>query len=181
MTGRMPGRARALWLLPLLSLLVADCVSAQNRSLLEFYRSPSMLSREGVNRLSQAASEAISQQQQLPISALAPLEGAVDADQYKIGPNDVFSVSIGGAQPIQAQVPVGSDGTLVLPTVGALNVAGLPLSEARAIALDTLSSSFRNVPVDVALLQPRSFYVHVSGAVPEPGRYLALPASRVED
>src|SRR5690606_23018989 len=32
-----------------------------------------------------------------------------------------------------------------------------------------------------SLAQPRQFYVHVVGAVPIPGRYLALPVARVSD
>jgi protein involved in polysaccharide export with SLBB domain len=42
-----------------------------------------------------------------------------------------------------------------------------------------LQSQFRNVPVSISLAQPRQFYVHVTGAVPVPGRYPAQPVARV--
>ncbi len=154
---------------------------AQNRSLLEFYKQDRpRLTRESMNRLAERArnQEELAQQ---PLTPLAPLEGAVDADVYLVGPNDIFSVSVGGVEPVQVQVPITSDGFLPLPTVGPVLAAGRTLNEVREAALAALRENFRNVPVDVALVQPREFYVHITGAVPEPGRYRALPVARVED
>lgn len=105
------------------------------------------------------------------------LEGAVDPAAYRVGPGDVFSVVLGTAD-VRA-VPVSAEGVLLLPEAGAVRVAGLTLAEARQRALTALRGAFRNVPLDVALAQPRQFYVHVSGAVPTPGRYLAQPVARV--
>ncbi len=108
-----------------------------------------------------------------------PLEGTVDAAQYIVGPGDLFEISVGGPQPLMAPTAVSADGYLILPEAGAVQVGGHSLREARSRAKAALQESFRNVRVEIALAQPRQFYVHVSGAVPFPGRYLATPVGRV--
>ena len=108
-----------------------------------------------------------------------PLEGTVDAAQYIVGPGDLFEISVGGPQPLMAPTAVSADGYLILPEAGAVQVGGHSLHEARSRAKAALQESFRNVRVEIALAQPRQFYVHVSGAVPFPGRYLATPVGRV--
>ncbi len=109
------------------------------------------------------------------------LEGAIDPDVYLVGPGDEFSVSIGGLLATQDPAMVAADGSLVLPEVGAVAAAGRTLREVQQAAVAALRPQYRNVPVEVNLLQPRQFYVHVSGAVPAPGRYLATAASRVSE
>ncbi len=110
---------------------------------------------------------------------MIPLEGTVDADQYIVGPGDLFDISVGGPQPLLSPIAVSADGYLILPEAGAVQVGGLSLQEARSRAKQALRESFENVLVEIALAQPRRFYVHVSGAVPFPGRYLATPVGRL--
>jgi polysaccharide biosynthesis/export protein len=112
-------------------------------------------------------------------SAGVPMEGAVDVNAYIVGPGDVFTVALGGPEPISIPVPVSADGYLTLPDAGSIRVAGMTLAEARASAIATLRPLFRNVRIDVSLAQPRQFFVHVTGAVPAPGRYLAMPVARL--
>ena len=109
------------------------------------------------------------------------MEGAVDPDEYTVGPGDIFMVSIGGAQPAAIAVPVSADGRLILPDGEVIPADVRTLREVREDAIDALRLRYRNVAVDVSLAQPRQFFVHVSGAVPVPGRFLALPMSRVSD
>ena len=110
-----------------------------------------------------------------------PLEGALDPASYIVGPGDVFSITTGGAIPLQIAPAVTADGVLVVPSVGSFPVAGETLAKARARISTALQRSYRNVPVEVALAQPRQFYVHVSGEVARPGRHVAVPVARVED
>ena len=108
-----------------------------------------------------------------------PLEGALDPQEYVVGPGDLFSISVGGPRPVMATVPVSADGFLMLPNAGAIEVAGLTLDDARRRATQRLREQFRSVQLEVTLTQPRQFYVHVAGAVPVPGRYVATPVARV--
>ena len=114
-------------------------------------------------------------------SGLVALEGAVDPSEYVVGPGDQFSITIGGIAPISQMTSISIDGNLALPDAGAISAAGRHLDVVRREALAALRQRYRNVPLEVSLMQPRLFYVHISGAVPEPGRYLMLPMSRVDD
>ncbi|MDG1753600.1 MAG: SLBB domain-containing protein [Rhodothermales bacterium] len=107
-----------------------------------------------------------------------PLEGTVDETVYIVGPGDHFSISVSG-QAIPSPAVVGLDGRIVLPDAGAVIIGGLTLGEARVVMMEAMSTSFGEASVDIALAQSRQFYVHVSGAVPTPGRYMALPVARV--
>ena len=112
---------------------------------------------------------------------LIALEGALDADAYAVGPGDVFSISIGGPVPLVVSLPVSADGTLMLPEAGGVPAGGRTLTEVQTAATAALQQRFRNVPVEVTLSLPRQFYIHVTGAVPEPGRFLMMPVARVDD
>ncbi|MDA1029617.1 MAG: SLBB domain-containing protein [Bacteroidetes bacterium] len=108
-----------------------------------------------------------------------PLEGAVDPLSYIVGPGDSFSIAVAGQSVTPAPVVVGIDGRIVLPDAGAVQVSGKTLAEAREDMLRALRVSFARSEIEIALVQSRQFYVHVSGSVPRPGRYLALPVARV--
>jgi len=114
-------------------------------------------------------------------AGMLALEGALDPSEYIVGPGDQFALSIGGVAAVQQVVPITADGSLVLPEVGIVPAAGRTLEEVQRDAVQALRKAYRNVAVDVALVQLRRFYVHISGAVPEPGRYLVQPISRVDD
>lgn len=114
-------------------------------------------------------------------AGMLALEGALDPSEYIVGPGDQFAVSIGGVAAVQTVVPVSAEGSLVLPEVGIVPAAGRTLEVVQRDAVQALRRAYRNVAVDVALVQLRRFYVHISGAVPEPGRYLVQPISRVDD
>ncbi len=123
--------------------------------------------------------------QRLSQSSLAapgiPFEGAVDEEEYTIGPGDSFIFSINGQDITGAPSAVGADGRIALPDAGLIDVGGLTLVEARASMISALSRSFAQSDIDISLVLSRQFYVHVAGAVPLPGRYLALPVARVSN
>jgi len=109
------------------------------------------------------------------------LEGSVNPDEYILGPGDTFSVTMSGLIPIPQIISVSVAGDLTLPEVGLIPAAGRTLAEVKRDALRELRKRYANVSVGIALVQARMFYVHLSGAVPNPGRYLMRPISRVND
>jgi protein involved in polysaccharide export with SLBB domain len=172
--------SRAVTLLLAMMLIAGPEARSQSRSLMELYGSGDDASTFGVEN--QKADQARKQAEQRYASALyAPLEGAVDRESYIVGPNDQFTVSIGGLEPIVSVVLVSADGGMVIPGVGRIEAGGRSLAEVQSSVNELLGSSFKNVQIDVALSRPREFWVHVTGAVPQPGRYLSLPVGRLED
>ncbi|MEM6783170.1 MAG: SLBB domain-containing protein [Bacteroidota bacterium] len=109
------------------------------------------------------------------------LEGVLDPQAYRVGPGDGFTVTAGGGIPVVQSATVSADGLLVFPNLGAFEVDGKMLAAVQAEVRSALRRAYRNVPTNVTLSTPRQFYVHVSGAVPEPGRWLVGPIARVED
>ena len=114
-------------------------------------------------------------------SGLLALEGAVDPNEYLIGPGDVFRLMIGGLRPLEIPLTVSASGVLPLPEAGALDVGGKTLAAVVSSAMELLESRYVNAPISLSLAQARSFYVHVTGSVIKTGRFLMLPASRVSD
>ena len=123
--------------------------------------------------------------QRLSQSALSaagiPLEGAVDPTEYIVGPGDAFTVVINGQDVGSAPIAVGADGRIAMPDAGLVDVGGMTLQSARDIISERMAAYYEDADIDLSLVQSRQFYVHVSGAVPIPGRYLALPVSRVSN
>ena len=162
-----PARGIAL---PVLALVLALAPSATAQ-----FSPPS----GGANR--GAAARGAARLVEAPRPETIALEGAIDADAYVVGPGDVFLVSVGGSVALQEPVTVSADGLLVVPSVGTFRAAERRLSEVRADVLAGLRREYARPQVGVALAVPRLFYVHVSGAVPLPGRHLVSAVGRVED
>ena len=139
---------------------------------------PSLVDAAQANPLLQLQQRALEASLQ---SGLLALEGAVDPTVYVVGPGDQFSIAIGGLLPIREITPVSADGDLVLPEAGSIPAAGRTLDEVQREALAALKVRFAKVTLEVNLVQPRQFYIHLSGAVPRPGRYLMIPVSRVSE
>ena len=114
-------------------------------------------------------------------SSLLAMEGALASEEYMLGPGDLFRITLGGIMATSHSVAVSVSGDLALPDVGIIPAAGRTLAAVREDAIEKLRVHYANVPIELSLTQPRMFYVHVSGAVPEPGRYLMMPISRVDD
>ncbi len=119
-------------------------------------------------------------QQERPAEGIA-LEGPVDAATYRVGPGDVLTVMIGGAFGQTLQAEVSAEGKLTLAELGTLRVAGKTLEAVRDTVRRFLQPHFARVPIDVVLSRPRSFYVHITGAVPNPGRVRTAAVARVSD
>ncbi len=114
-------------------------------------------------------------------AAMGALEGAIDMDEYVVGPGDIFNASVGGSLAREVTATVAADGFLVIPTVGAVDVTGMTLRDATSAARELVKSRNQNVDVWVSLTTPRNFLVHVTGAVTFPGRYYATGVGRVAD
>jgi polysaccharide biosynthesis/export protein len=90
---------------------------------------------------------------------------------YKIVPNDVLSVILYGPKSENMSLTVDKDGSVVIPSFGPLNVAGLTFSDAKKVISDALMAAFPNVGVTVNIAQFSTIQVSVAGEVVTPGLY----------
>ena len=110
-----------------------------------------------------------------------PYEGEVDDDVYILGSNDLLSVEIVGTQNIILRnIPINLSGDIVLPSIGVINIAGLTISRAQKKVEDRLAETFKNPSVSISIEIPRKVIVHISGSVPNPGKYVIPAQSRVD-
>ncbi len=109
------------------------------------------------------------------------LPGAVDPEQYRVGPGDILQVSVWGGLSRNMTIEVGPEGTVQLPTAGTMKIDGMLLKQVRSEIIARLRSEFRGLSIDVRLLRPRRFVAYVTGQVEAPGSVPASGASRVAD
>ena len=107
----------------------------------------------------------------LPPLDVRALQGPVDPDAYRIGPGDVFAVTVVGPSPETWQLPVTPEGFVMLPRSGLVDVAGLSLAKAKEKITGALGDAYRNIDLHVALMSLRRVRVHVTGQVLRPGTY----------
>lgn len=105
-----------------------------------------------------------------------PLQAGVYANyvgrKYRLGPNDVFTVSVYDSPEFNYEkVLVQPDGNVILAPFGSIQVAGMTIDEFREDLQDRLKAYLNNPQVTVRLDTTKPFTVYVSGAVLKPGGY----------
>lgn len=109
------------------------------------------------------------------------LSQPVDAQAYVLGPGDALHLALWGDLEAGYTIPVLPEGTISIPTIGVIEIAGKTLAEARDRLKTAVASSYRNVTFTLDLVQLRRFRVYVTGQVAKPGTYFAQEQDRVSD
>ncbi|MFC1829420.1 polysaccharide biosynthesis/export family protein [Thermodesulfobacteriota bacterium] len=91
---------------------------------------------------------------------------------YRIGPNDVLSVTIyaGGEKQHESTLTVSAQGTINAPFIGAVKAEGLtPTQLEKQITEPLARDYFVNPKVNIQIKEFRSLHYYISGAVKSPG------------
>jgi protein involved in polysaccharide export with SLBB domain len=124
------------------------------------------------------------QQQERPVApaSIAPapiaLEGPIDPDQYICGRGDIFELNFWGRQNFRVRFAVDLEGRAFIAKVGYVPILGKTLRQARTAVKEAVGRYFPKVDFDIALLEPRTFLVHVVENIPRPGIYTARAVDR---
>ena len=130
---------------------------------------------EEINRAAVRTSLSGERDRQLALETLGRLPE--EAQDYKIGPSDVLEVGVFqwelSEETKTLAVRVSQEGTVSLPLVGDLYVAGKTVHEVRVMIEDALKDGdlILNPRVSVVITEFRSKRVAVVGAVRDPGVY----------
>ena len=117
-----------------------------------------------------------------PVAADGQSDYAVVAPtDYHLRPDDVISVIVFREPSLSLEkVPIGADGTLSLPFVGIMKVAGQTPEQFAGALESRLGDGFLTNPrVSVNVMEYASHLVTVEGAVEEPGIYKFQPGTRL--
>jgi polysaccharide export outer membrane protein len=109
-----------------------------------------------------------------------PLEGPIDARSYIIGPGDLLQIDVWGAVPFSYPAIVNPEGTVIIPTVGIVDIADKSLFETKQAIKDAVGKIYIKGDVTTSLIVPRVFSVTVSGIVNNPGTFFASAVQRVD-
>lgn len=111
-----------------------------------------------------------------PEAAMFALDEPIDPDEYQLGPGDVLGISIPRAVGSYIQIMIGPDGSLAVPNLPVVQVAGMTINEARSFLTKSWSRSGKGV--QIAIMQMRRMRVSVGGEVTLPGQYIVSPVDR---
>jgi protein involved in polysaccharide export with SLBB domain len=106
-----------------------------------------------------------------PPSTFAPVDNIPVTPDYVIGPGDELRIQIWGQVNQQGSFVVDRTGSIALPQVGTVHVAGVQFSQLRAFLMSQLGRIYRNFDLNVNLGQLRSIQVFLVGQARKPGSY----------
>lgn len=109
------------------------------------------------------------------------IESEIDPEKYIVGPFDEFTISFAtvGAKDIRTEI--SPDGSLLIKSIGIINLKDKNLKESYALILDKIKSVYRTDNVFVTLTKLRKFKVTVSGIVQKPTMVIASAMDRVSE
>ncbi|HWG18685.1 MAG TPA: SLBB domain-containing protein, partial [Acidobacteriaceae bacterium] len=106
-----------------------------------------------------------------PPSTFAPVDDIPVTPDYVIGPGDELRLQIWGQVNQHGNFIVDRTGSISLPEVGTVHVAGLQFSQLEQFLRSQLTRVYRNFDLNVNLGQLRSIQVFVVGQARQPGSY----------
>lgn len=101
-----------------------------------------------------------------------PVAAAIGRPEYRIGPSDLLKVVVFRVEELDRQVRVNNDGRIILPLIGAVEVAGRTAAEVEAdIAARYSAGYLQNPQISVFVEEYASQRITVGGSVAKPGIY----------
>ncbi len=100
----------------------------------------------------------------------AALDMPVGPD-YILGSGDGVNIDMWGGVSQRITKTIDREGTIVLPEVGPVVLAGLTLERAQAMIQNALGTQFQNARVEVTVTRMRTIRIYVVGDVQRPGAY----------
>src|ERR1017187_2812736 len=104
-------------------------------------------------------------------STFAPVDNIPVTPDYVIGPGDELRLQIWGQVNQHGSFVVDRTGSISLPEVGTIHVAGLQFSQLSDFLKSQLSRVYRNFDLNVNLGQLRSIQVFIVGQATKPGSF----------
>jgi protein involved in polysaccharide export with SLBB domain len=104
-------------------------------------------------------------------STFAPVDNIPVTPDYLIGPGDEIQIRAWGQIDVDYSATVDRDGTISVPKVGVINVAGVKANDLPSYLKTVFGRTFRNFQLTATLGRLRSIQVYVVGQAKRPGSY----------
>ena len=116
-----------------------------------------------------------------PKAVTPPPTTPISAETYRIGPEDMLSISVWKNEAMSRTVPVRPDGMISLPLLDDVQAAGLTAMQLRDVIIKKLTDYMPTPEVSVIVNRVRSFSISVIGSVGKPGHFnLSAPTTVLE-
>ncbi len=106
-----------------------------------------------------------------PPSTFAPVDNIPVTPDYVLGPGDELRLQVWGQVTLRGNYVVDRTGSIDLPEVGTVHVAGLQFSQITDFLRAQLARVYRNFDLNVNLGQLRSIQVFIVGQARQPGSF----------
>ena len=106
-----------------------------------------------------------------PSSNFLPSSLTPPSADYEVGTGDQLMIRGWGTAEINYLAVIDSSGSINLPKVGAITLAGVKVSALKDVVSRAVAKYFNNVEISVTLIQTRSITVYVVGQSKKPGTY----------
>ena len=110
-------------------------------------------------------------------SNFSPVQAAPVPAGYILGPGDEIVVQTSGAIQFGMNLLIDRDGRVMVPKMGAVSLAGVPLNEAEKVLSAYIGKDYRNFTISVTMGRLRSIEVFVLGQARKPGKHLVSSLS----
>lgn len=115
-----------------------------------------------------------------PVSTFAPVADVPISGDYVLGPGDGLNVLLWGRLNQTLNLMVQRDGTVLMPEIGPIGVAGMTFEQAKRL-IESRADQITGVQVAVTMGQIRTIEVFVVGKVNHPGLYMISALSHVSN
>ena len=112
---------------------------------------------------------------------VSPSEGSINPRFYYVGPGDKIFISIRGIMEQSFNLVIDQEGNLYIPKVGLVNLDGRTLESAKDIIKQKILDVYKNVEIQISLLDFRKIKVSLIGNVNRPASYVLNSNSRLLD
>ncbi len=112
-------------------------------------------------------------------TTFAPSNKIPASPSYILGPGDALSLNYFGNDKIQTKVEISRDGSIDLPLLGPVVLAGLSFNEAKDFLQKKINSDLIGTEVSVTLDSLRSISIYILGEAYKPGAYTVSALSTI--
>jgi protein involved in polysaccharide export with SLBB domain len=104
-------------------------------------------------------------------STFAPILNSPVPSDYALGPGDELLIRGWGTIDIDYRATIDRNGTISIPTIGSIVLAGVKASDAETVIRGAIGKLYKGVTVSVNFGQLRAITVYVVGQASRPGTY----------
>lgn len=112
-------------------------------------------------------------------NTFAPSLDTLVPDNYSLASGDTLVVHIYGKNNSRHEVTLDREGLLIIPELGAFNVAGMSYGEAKLFIKNEIKNKVLGVEIAISISQLRTIRVFVLGDAYKPGQYVVNSLSTV--